>query len=209
MSDIQQPARIVIGISGASGATYGIRALQQLADNPQIETHLIVSKGGALTIQQETDFELKDVLALADVVHPDTNIGASIASGSFPTAGMLVAPCSMRTLGAIANSMADTLMIRAADVVLKEGRPLVLLVRESPLHRGHLRLMSLAAEAGAIIAPPVPSFYHRPTTVEEIVDHTVARALDCLIPDVGGAQPWEGLRPQGPIAGSPNPPCDA
>jgi 4-hydroxy-3-polyprenylbenzoate decarboxylase len=122
-----------------------------------------------------------------------TNIGATIASGSFPTAGMVVAPCSMRTVGAIANSLADNLVVRAADVMLKEGRPLVLLVRESPLHRGHLRVMSLAAEAGAVIAPPVPAFYHRPSSLEEVVDHTVSRVLDRLGIEHGGTVPWRGL----------------
>jgi 4-hydroxy-3-polyprenylbenzoate decarboxylase len=185
--------RVVVGITGASGAVYGIRLLQRLRDLPDVESHVIVTRGGALTIQQETTFDTPEVLALADVVHPIANIGASIASGSFPTAGMIIAPCSMRTVGAVANSIADNLVVRAADVMLKEGRPLVLLVRESPLHRGHLRLMSLAAEAGAVIAPPVPAFYHRPSSLEEVVDHTVSRALDRLGVEHGGTVAWGGL----------------
>ena len=212
------PRRVVVGITGASGAVYGIRLLQRLAGLPDVESHLVVTRGGVLTIQQETAFEMPDVLALADVVHPVANIGASIASGSFPTAGMVIAPCSMRTVGAIANSLADNLVVRAADVALKEGRPLVLMVRESPLHRGHLRVMSLAAEAGAIIAPPVPAFYHRPTSLEEVVDHTVSRVLDRLGVEHGGTVPWRGLMsaaerscvPQeGPAALDASVPCDA
>jgi 4-hydroxy-3-polyprenylbenzoate decarboxylase len=187
------PRRVIVGITGASGAVYGIRLLQRLKELPDVESHVVVTRGGALTIQQETAFQVPEVLALADAVHPVANIGASIASGSFPIAGMVVAPCSMRTLGAVANSLADNLVVRAADVTLKEGRPLVLLVRESPLHRGHLRLMSLAAEAGAVIAPPVPAFYHRPTSLEEVVDHTVSRVLDRLGIEHGGTVPWRGL----------------
>jgi 4-hydroxy-3-polyprenylbenzoate decarboxylase len=191
------PRRVVIGITGASGAVYGIRMLQRLRELPGVESHLIVTRGGVLTIQQETTFDTAEVLGLADVVHPVANIGASIASGSFRTAGMIIAPCSMRTVGAVANSLADNLVVRAADVTLKEGRPLILLVRESPLHRGHLRLMSLAAEAGAVIAPPVPAFYHRPSSLEEVVDHTVSRALDRLGVEHGGTVPWGGLITRG------------
>jgi 4-hydroxy-3-polyprenylbenzoate decarboxylase len=187
------PRRVIVGITGASGAAYGIRLLQRLKELPDVESHVVVTRGGALTIQQESTYAVPDVMALADVVHPVTNIGASIASGSFPTLGMIVAPCSMRTVGAVANSIADNLVVRAADVMLKEGRPLVLMVRESPLHRGHLRLMALAAEAGAVIAPPVPAFYHRPTSLEEVVDHTVSRALDRLGVEHGGTVPWRGL----------------
>lgn len=185
--------RVVVGITGASGAVYGIRLLQRLKELPEVESHLVVTRGGVLTIQQETALGVPEVMALADVVHPVTNIGASIASGSFPTLGMVIAPCSMRTVGAVANSLADNLVVRAADVTLKEGRPLVLMVRESPLHRGHLRLLSLAAEAGAVIAPPVPAFYHHPTSLEEVVDHTVSRALDRLGVDHGATVPWQGL----------------
>jgi 4-hydroxy-3-polyprenylbenzoate decarboxylase len=191
------PRRVVVGITGASGVVYGIRLLQRLRELPDVESHVVVTRGGALTIQQETAFDTAEVLALADVVHPAANIGASIASGSFRTAGMIIAPCSMRTLGAVANSLADNLVVRAADVTLKEGRPLVLMVRESPLHRGHLRLMSLAAEAGAVIAPPVPAFYHRPSSLEEVVDHTVSRTLDRLGVEHGGTVPWAGLLTRG------------
>jgi 4-hydroxy-3-polyprenylbenzoate decarboxylase len=191
------PRRVVVGITGASGSLYGIRILQRLKELRGIESHLIVTRSGALTIQQETSYDVPGVMALADVVHPVTNIGAVLASGSYPTHGMVIAPCSMRTVGAVANSLADNLVVRAADVMLKEGRPLVLLVRESPLHVGHLRVMTLAAEAGAVIAPPVPAFYNRPTSLEEIVDHTVSRALDRLGIEHGGSVPWSGLL-QGP-----------
>lgn len=185
--------RVVVGITGASGVIYGIRLLEQLSERPDVETHLVISRAGALTITEETDCAPADVAAMADVLHSHQNVGASIASGSFPVHGMVVAPCSMRTLGAIANSLADSLLTRAADVTLKEGRPLVLMVRETPLHRGHLRLMSLAAEAGAIIAPPMPAFYHRPETVQEIVDHTTSRVLDRLGLTDTGTRPWQGL----------------
>ncbi|MBK5222456.1 MAG: UbiX family flavin prenyltransferase [Acidimicrobiia bacterium] len=186
--------RVVVGISGASGAIYGIRLLRQLADLPGVESHLVMSRAAMMTIAAETDFTPAEVSAMADVTYTPADVGATIASGSFVTHGMVVAPCSMRTLGAIANSLADNLLTRAADVTLKEGRPLVLMVRETPLHPGHLRLMALAAEAGAVIAPPVPAFYHRPTTIEEIVDHSVSRALDRL--GVAGTitRPWEGMR---------------
>ncbi|WP_204164557.1 UbiX family flavin prenyltransferase [Nocardioides daejeonensis] len=187
------PQRIVVAITGASGAIYGIRALEMLRGRDDVEVHAVISRGGGLTISQETGRRVAEVAALADVVHPAANIGATIASGSFPTTGMLVAPCSMRTVGAIANSLADNLVVRAADVALKEGRPLVLMVRETPLHRGHLRIMADAAEAGAIIAPPVPAFYHRPGTIEELVDHTVARALDRIVPGLGASESWTGL----------------
>ncbi len=191
------PQRIVVAITGASGAIYGIRALEMLRRRDDVEVHAVISRGGGLTISQETGRRAGDVAALADVVHPAANVGATIASGSFPTVGMLVAPCSMRTVGAIANSLADNLVVRAADVALKEGRPLVLMVRETPLHRGHLRIMADAAEAGAIIAPPVPAFYHRPSTIEELVDHTVARALDRIMPGLGASESWMGLSGSG------------
>jgi len=169
--------RLVIGLSGASGAILGIRALEILRQIGEVETHLVISAAARQTIAQETDWAIQDVLALADVVHPYADISASIASGSFATLGMIVLPCSIKTLSAIANSYADNLLVRAADVTLKEGRPLVLVVRETPLHRGHLRLMEQAAEAGAIIFPPALAFYARPRTVEEIVNHLVGRVL--------------------------------
>jgi 4-hydroxy-3-polyprenylbenzoate decarboxylase len=169
--------RLVVGISGASGVIYGIRLLEVLARVPEIETHLIVSPAARATIAQETDWAIKDVEALADVVHAPGNIGASVSSGSFETMGMVVAPCSMKALSAIANSYGADLIARAADVQLKEGRPVLLLVRETPLHLGHLRLMVRAAEQGVIVMPPVPAFYGRPRSIDDIVNHTVGRAL--------------------------------
>jgi 4-hydroxy-3-polyprenylbenzoate decarboxylase len=172
----QKPV-VTVAISGASGAVYGIRALELLAASAAFEVHLIASKSAALTIKSECGRSVRDVERLADVVHRPTDIGASIASGSFPVTAMLVVPCSIKTLSAIAYGATSDLISRAGDVCLKEGRPLLLMVRETPLHLGHLRAMTLAAEAGAIIAPPVPAFYQRPVTVEEIVEHTVGRAL--------------------------------
>jgi 4-hydroxy-3-polyprenylbenzoate decarboxylase len=169
--------RLIVGISGASGMILGIRALEILRQIDEIETHLVISPAAKLTITQETDWQPKDVLALADVAYNYNDIGASIASGSFATRGMIVLPCSIKTLSAIANSYADNLLVRAADVTLKEGRPLILGVRETPLHRGHLRLMDQTAEAGAIIFPPMPAFYAKPKTIDEIVDNLVGRML--------------------------------
>lgn len=169
--------RLIVGISGASGVIYGIRLLEVLARVPDIETHLIVSPAARATIAQETDWAMRDVEALAGVVHTPGNIGASLSSGSFETMGMIVAPCSMKALSAIANSFGADLIARAADVQLKEGRPVLLLVRETPLHLGHLRLMVRAAEQGVIIMPPVPAFYGRPRTLDDVVNHTVGRAL--------------------------------
>jgi flavin prenyltransferase len=190
-----QPAskrRLIIGITGASGAIYGVRALVALKDVPDIETHLIVTAGGRATIAYETSCSLMEVTSLADVVHRESDLAASIASGSFRTAGMLIAPCSIKTLSAIANSFASNLLVRAADVVLKERRTLVLLVRETPLHASHLRLMTEVTAAGAIVAPPVPAFYHRPQTVDDIVDQTVGRALDLFDIDSGRVKRWPG-----------------
>lgn len=169
--------RLVLGISGASGVILGIRALEILRQNEKIETHLVISPAAKLTLTQETDWQLKDVLVLADVVHNYNDIGASIASGSFTALGMIVLPCSIKTLSAIANSYADNLLVRAADVTLKEGRPLLLAVRETPLHHGHLRLMDQAAEAGAVIFPPLPAFYAQPQTIDEMIDNLVGRIL--------------------------------
>ena len=187
--------RLVVGISGASGAVYGIRALELLAAMDDVETHLIVSAGARTTIAMETDRTARELTELADVTHSETNLAASISSGSFQTDGMLIAPCSIKTLSAIANSFADNLLARAADVTLKERRPLVLLFRETPLHVGQIRLMLQASEAGATLMPPVPAFYHRPSSVEEIVDQTVGRALDQLglNPDV--VSRWSGRPP--------------
>ncbi len=185
--------RLVVGITGASGVILGIRTLEILSQVDDIETHLVLSPAAKITIAQETQWKISQVLELADVVHPYQDIGASIASGSFHTMGMLVVPCSIKTLSAIANALAADLLSRAADVTLKEGRPLLLVVRETPLHRGHIRLMDLATEAGAILFPPVPAFYARPQTVEEMVDNLVGR----LLARIGIENPyylaWSGL----------------
>lgn len=170
--------RIIVGISGASGAIYGVRLLQVLQAHPEVESHLVLSSGGKRTIIEETGYAVKEVEALASVVHDNRDVGASIASGSFRTEGMVVAPCSIKTLSAVANGYADALLTRAADVVLKERRRLVLLVRETPLHHGHIRLMEQVTLAGGVIMPPVPAFYNNPQTLEDIVDHTVGRTLD-------------------------------
>jgi 4-hydroxy-3-polyprenylbenzoate decarboxylase len=186
------PLRVIVALTGASGALLGIRALERLRALG-VETHLVLSAAAHITIAQETDWKVSDVQALADVSHDPRNIGATIASGSFPAHGMIVIPCSIKTLSGIANSYADDLIVRAADVTLKEGRPLVLVVRETPLHRGHLRLMDLAARAGAVIFPPVPAFYQRPATLDELIDQTAARAVQRLgLPDPG-VRPWKGL----------------
>ena len=170
--------RLIVGISGASGAIYGVRLLQVLRDVAGVETHLVMSQPARQTRSLETDLSLRDVQALADVVHDARDIAASISSGSFKTAGMVILPCSIKTLSGIVNSYTDTLVTRAADVVLKERRPLVLCVRETPLHLGHLRLMTQAAELGAVIMPPVPAFYHRPQTLDDVINQTVNRVLD-------------------------------
>ncbi|MEI9658328.1 UbiX family flavin prenyltransferase [Enterobacter hormaechei] len=170
--------RLIVGISGASGAIYGVRLLQVLRDVAGVETHLVMSHAARQTLSLETDLSLRDVQALADVVHDARDIAASISSGSFKTAGMVILPCSIKTLSGIVNSYTDTLVTRAADVVLKERRPLVLCVRETPLHLGHLRLMTQAAELGAVIMPPVPAFYHRPQTLDDVINQTVNRVLD-------------------------------
>lgn len=170
--------RIIIGLTGASGAIYGIRLLEVLRSVPELETHLIVSAGAKQTIALETSYRLRDILAMADVVYEDRDIAAAISSGSFITSGMMIMPCSIKTLSGIANSYNDTLITRAADVVLKEKRKLILGVRETPLHLGHLRLMMNVIEIGAIIFPPMPAFYHQPETVQDIVDQTVNRILD-------------------------------
>ncbi|MCU7784157.1 UbiX family flavin prenyltransferase [Lelliottia amnigena] len=170
--------RLIVGISGASGAIYGVRLLQVLRDVPEVETHLVMSQAARQTLTLETDFSLRDVQALANVVHDARDIAASISSGSYKTAGMVILPCSIKTLSGIVNSYTDTLVTRAADVVLKERRPLVLCVRETPLHLGHLRLMTQAAELGAVIMPPVPAFYHRPESLDDVINQTVNRVLD-------------------------------
>jgi 4-hydroxy-3-polyprenylbenzoate decarboxylase len=189
---LEQKRPIVIGISGASGAIYGIRLLEVLAQRPEIETHLAITQTARLVIAQETDLAVAQVEALADHIYAPGDLTAPIASGSFTTGGMVVAPCSIKMLSAVANSYAADLVSRAADVTLKEGRPLVLLVRETPLHLGQLRLMMQAAEAGAVIFPPVPAFYGRPQTVAEIVDGTVGRVLARLGLENELYTRWEG-----------------
>ncbi|KAF1368119.1 MAG: UbiX family flavin prenyltransferase [Yokenella regensburgei] len=170
--------RLIVGISGASGAIYGVRLLQVLRDVAGVESHLIMSQAARQTLSLETDFSLREVQALADVVHDARDIAACVSSGSFKTAGMAILPCSVKTLSGIVHSYTDGLLTRAADVVLKERRPLVLCVRETPLHLGHLRLMTQAAEIGAIIMPPVPAFYHRPQSLDDVINQTVNRVLD-------------------------------
>ncbi len=184
--------RIVVGISGASGAVYGIRLLEVLRDVPEVETHLVVSGGARRTIELETDLTPEAVEGLADHVYPLRDLAAPISSGSFRTAGMVVAPCSMKTLSGIANSYTDTLLTRAADVTLKERRRLVLLPRETPLHLGHARLIVHAIELGAIVMPPTPAFYHHPRSIEDIVDHTVSRVLDLFGIDNDLVERWQG-----------------
>ena len=186
-----QTKRIIVAITGASGAIYGIRALELLQGERDVETHLILSPSGAQTIAMETDVSLEDVRALADVTHAFKNIGAAISSGSFRVDGMLVAPCSIKTLSGIANSYDENLIIRAADVCLKERHPLALMVRETPLHQGHLELMARVSGYGAFIVPPVPAFYHRPSTIDDIVTQTVGRALDLLGVELDVVARWK------------------
>ena len=172
--------RIVLAITGASGAIYGVRMAELLGRNPDVELHFILSRGAAATIEYETGLAPSAVAAHADTVYEESNLAAAVASGTFLTNGMVIAPCSIRTLSAVANSANDNLIARAADVHLKERRRLILMVRETPLHAGHLRLMSDATAAGAVILPPVPGFYVRPRTISELVDHSVGKALDLL-----------------------------
>ena len=186
--------RLIIGMSGASGVIYGIRLLEVLREVSEVETHLVMSESARLNVAVETDRVVKDVLALADHVYSNKDIGAAIASGSFRTAGMIVAPCAMKTLSAIANSYADSLLVRAADVVLKERRRLVLVPRETPLHTGHCELLLKASQIGAIIAPPMPAHYIKPASVDELVDHHVGRLLDLFDLDPGLVRRWQGTR---------------
>jgi flavin prenyltransferase len=183
------PSAMIVGITGASGAIYGIRLLDALAELG-VERHLIMSRAAEVTLAHETDFKVKDVQDRADVVYRPEDIAAAPASGSFPTLGMIVAPCSVSTLSEIAAGITENLLTRAADVTLKERRRLVLMVRETPLHLGHLRAMTAVTEIGAIIAPPLPAFYHRPRSIEEIVDHTVGRTLDLFGLNTGKLKRW-------------------
>jgi 4-hydroxy-3-polyprenylbenzoate decarboxylase len=188
-----RPQRLVIAITGATGAVYGVRLLQVLQAIPAVETHLVVSDAAVLTLHQETGMQRREVEALADVVHKQHNVGAAIASGSFQSDGMIVAPCSMKTLASVAHGLSDNLVARAADVALKERRRLVLMVRETPFNLAHLRNMTAVTEMGGIIFPPLPSFYHRPQSIAEMVDHTVARVLDLFSIQHQLAPRWSGL----------------
>jgi 4-hydroxy-3-polyprenylbenzoate decarboxylase len=189
---------MVVGISGSSGAIYGIRLLEVLRGVPDVETHLIISAAAKRTILEETDYSIKDVEALATQVYDNRDIGAAVASGSFQTAGMIIAPCSIKTVSALANCYAETLICRAGDVTLKEGRPLVVVVRETPLHLGHLRQLLALAELGAVILPPMPAFYNRPKTLDDIVNHTVGRILDRFGIPHGLVKEWRGTGQQRP-----------
>lgn len=191
--EIQSKRKIIVAITGASGAAYGIRSVEIL-NSMGIETHLIISEAAKITITHETDTAIETAGASASYSYDNKNIGAAISSGSYGVDGMLIAPCSMRTLGAIANSLADNLIVRAADVTLKEGKPLVLVVRETPLHRGHIRILDLAARAGAIIFPPVPALYNKPKTIEEMIDHSVGRFLHRMGIETPNRKSWQGLQ---------------
>ncbi len=183
------PQRLIVGLSGASGIVYGVRLLESLRGLP-VETHLVISKSAEVTLAYETSMKVAEVQALADVWYPPSDMGAAISSGSFKTTGMVVAPCSMRSLAEVAGGVTTTLLTRAADVILKERRRLVLMVRETPLHSGHLRNMLAVSEMGAIIAPPVPAFYARPQSLAEVVDQTVGRVLDLFEFDSGQVRRW-------------------
>ncbi len=190
-------AKITVGISGASGVIYGIRLLETLRELG-IERHLIMTQAAEITLAYETDFKVKDVHALADVVYRPNDIAAPISSGSFPSMGMIIAPCSVSTMSEIASGIANTLITRAADVTLKERRKLILMVRETPLHLGHLRAMTAVTEIGAIVAPPMPAFYSRPETVDDLINHNIFRVLDLFGLDCSALKRWG--RDVGPIA---------
>ncbi len=191
----QRPRRLVIAITGASGAVYGVRLLQMVREIGDIETHLMVSEAGVLNLHHELEMDRKAVGALADVVHNVRDVGASIASGSFQSDGMIVAPCSMKTLASIAHGMSDNLITRAADVVLKERRRLVLMVRETPFNLAHLRNMTAVTEMGGVIFPPLPGFYQKPASIAAMIDHTVGRVLDMFDIEHQMAPRWNGLKP--------------
>ena len=188
--------RLVVGITGASGSIYGIRLLEVLRGSADVQTHLVISAAGKRTLIEETSYSVADVEALAHHHYDVKDIGATLASGSFRTAGMVIAPCSIKTAGAIAACYSDGLIARAADVTLKEGRPLILMVRETPLHVGHLRVLTTLAEMGAVVLPPVPAFYHRPKELDDIVNHTVARVLDRLALPQTLIGEWQGTTPR-------------
>ena len=194
--------RMIVGITGASGVVYGIRMLEALRAL-KVESHLVITKAAEMTIGYETDRKLAEIRSLADQVYAIANVGAPIASGSFPTLGMIVAPCSVRTLAEIATGVTSNLLTRAADVVLKDRRRLVLMLRETPLHLGHLRAMTAVTEMGAIVAPPVPAFYAKPGSVEDIVDHSVGRVLDLFGLDAGTVRRWGETERRGASRPSP------
>lgn len=189
--------RLIVGMSGASGVIYGVRLLEAIRTLPDVESHLVMSNGAKLNVALETGMQVKEVEALADVVHSDQNLAATISSGSYPTDGMIIAPCSMKTLSGVVNSYADHLVIRAADVVMKEHRRLVLVPRETPLHVGHCRLLYEAAQMGAVIVPPMPAFYNDPRSVDDIINHTVGRLLDLFGIDSGLVKRWQGAGGRG------------
>ncbi|MFQ5667325.1 MAG: UbiX family flavin prenyltransferase [Candidatus Binatia bacterium] len=195
MSQVPGARRIIIGLSGASGVIYGVRLLEVLRERTDMECHVVMTRIAELTLRVETRYRTNDIEQLAHRLYDCSNLAAAISSGSFRTAGMIVAPCSVRTLGALVNSIDDNLLVRAADVCLKERRPVVLLVRETPLHLGHLRLMAQAAEMGAVILPPVPAFYHRPKTIDDLVLHTVGKSLDQFGIDVQAFRRWQDRMP--------------
>lgn len=188
--------RIIIGISGASGVIYGIRLLEMLQQQADVETHLILSKAAKRTILIETEWAHRDVEALADEVHSNNDVAATISSGSFQTEGMIVAPCSIKTLSSIVNSYSANMLVRAADVVLKEGRKLVLMPREVPLHAGHCKLLHEAAQMGIHIAPPMPAFYNHPKTIDDLINHSLGRVLDLFGIDLGVVKRWKGAEEQ-------------
>ena len=196
MSSTSSPPRqrLIVAITGATGAIYGVRLLEHLRKHGQVETHLMISEAGVLNLHQELDMRRKDVEALADVVHNVRDVGACIASGSFASTGMVVAPCSMKTLAAVAHGLSDNLITRAADVVLKERRRLVLMVRETPFNLAHLRNMTAVTEMGGVIFPPLPGFYQRPASMEEMVDHTLGRVLDMFGISLQLTPEWQGMK---------------
>jgi 4-hydroxy-3-polyprenylbenzoate decarboxylase len=188
--------RLVVGLTGATGAIYGIRLLEILRRYPEVETHLVISRPGKRTLVEETGWSVADVEALASHHYDNNDIGASIASGSFLTGGMVIAPCSIKTASSVATCHSENLIARAADVTLKEGRPLIMLVRETPLHVGHLKCLLALAEMGAVVLPPMPAFYNRPRDLDDIVNHTIARVLDRLrLPQTLVAE-WQGTHPR-------------
>ena len=189
-----RPRRITVAITGATGAVYGVQLLRRLRATPGVETQLVVSDAASLTLHQELGLQRRDAEALAHVVHRNRDIGASIASGSFQTGGMVVAPCSMKTLSAVAHGLSDNLITRAADVILKERRRLILMVRETPFNLAHLRNMTAVTEMGGIVFPPLPSFYHRPASIEEMVEHSVDRVMDLLGLENAQAARWGGMK---------------